>query len=235
MDFSTVLRAVLRRWYITVPAALLSLIVAITVFNSMPPKYTSSGIAVLVRQNNPTPANFVNPVLGVDGSLTTTTLTLMQALDTPAVKAELGLREGADNFTVKNKAEVSEHSWGDNPFLYIETQSSDPQKSAEIVVAVMDSARQKLAELQNDYHVRSQNQIKLQSVVDATPPKVVRKISFAVGAAVLMLGLVVTCLVACAWDRIIIARQKRRVHRSKLHAIETAIPRPRANDLTSMP
>jgi hypothetical protein len=96
MSLSTILRAALRRWYITAPGILLSLIIASTVFNYVPPKYTSSGIAVLVRQNNPTVPNTINPIVGSDGTFTTTTLTLMQTIDTPTVKAELGLKEGAD-------------------------------------------------------------------------------------------------------------------------------------------
>jgi hypothetical protein len=83
-------------WYIAAPGILLSLIIASTVFNYVPPKYTSSGIAVLVRQNNPTVPNTINPIVGSDGTFTTTTLTLMQTIDTPTVKAELGLKEGAD-------------------------------------------------------------------------------------------------------------------------------------------
>src|SRR5690349_9491698 len=102
MSLSTILRAVLRRWHIAIPGVLLSLIIGSTVFSSMPLKYTSSGIAVLVRQNNPTVTNLVNPVLGGDGSLNTATLTLVQALDTPAIKAGLGLKEGVDDFTVSN-------------------------------------------------------------------------------------------------------------------------------------
>ena len=228
MSLSTSLRAALRRWYITIPGILLSLIVAGTVFNSMHPKYTSSGIAVLVRQNNPTTPNFVNPALGGDGTLTTLTLTLVQALDTPAVKSQLGLTEGVDNFTVNNVGDATAAAGADHPFLYIKTQSRNPQASTDIVGDVMNIARQKLADLQNNYHVRPQNQIKLESVVDATPPKPVMYTLFAVAGAVLALGLVATCLAACAWDGIIATRQKRRTDRSAFLANEDADSRIRA-------
>lgn len=230
MSYSTILRAVRRRWYITVPGVLLALIIACTVFTSMTPRYTSSGIAVLVRQNNPAPANLVNPVMGGDGNLTTATSTLVQALDTPAVKAGLGLREGVDNslwegvdnFTVSNVGKTAIAAGADHPFLYITTQSSTPQKSTEIVTDIIDIARQRLAELQNDFHVRPQNQIKLESVVDATPPQAVMDRLYAVAAAVLMLGILATCIVACAWDGIIITQQKRQILRSTSRAKENA-------------
>jgi capsular polysaccharide biosynthesis protein len=229
MSSSAILGAALRRWYLAVPGILLSLIIASTVFSSMPAKYTSSGIAVLVRQNNPTMTNSINPVLGNDGGFTTATMTLVQALDTPAVKAELGLREGVDDFTISNVGKSSAAAGGDHPFLYITTQSSNPQRSTEIVAGVTAVARQKLAELQNDFHVRPQNQIKVESVVDATPPKTVMNMVFAVTGAVLMLGIVTTCVAAFAWDRIIVAREKRQGRRSASHAQENADARVRAS------
>jgi capsular polysaccharide biosynthesis protein len=228
MSSSTVLRAALRRWYIAVPGVLLSLLIASTVFGSMPAKYTSSGIAVLVRQNNPTTANSINPVLGNDGGFTTATLTLVQALDTPTVRAELGLREGVDDFTISNVSKSPSSSGGDHPFLYITTRSSNPQKSTEIVGDVINAARQKLTELQNDFHVRPQNQIKVESVVDATPPKAVMNMLFAVTGAVLMLGIITTCIAAYALDRVIAVRQKQQIHRPAAHATENAHSRVRA-------
>lgn len=224
MSLSTILRAALRRWYVTAPGVLLSLVVASTVFSSMSPKYTSSGIAVLVRQNSPTTMSAINPAVGNDGTFTTTTLTLVQALDTPAVRAELGLREGGDDFTISNVGKSAAGAGGDHPFLYVTTQSSSPGKSTEMVADVISAARQKLTDLQNDFHVKPQNQIKVESVVDATPPKTVMNKLFIVAGAVLMLGIVVTCLVAWAWDALIVVQRRRHIHRSASPAKENVDP-----------
>jgi len=208
-----------------IPGVLLSLIIASTVYSSMPPKYTSGGIAILVRQNNPMTPTSVNPVLGADGTFSTATSTLVQALNTPVVKAELGLTEGVENFTIDNVGKDNAAAGYDHPFLYIATQSSNAQKSIDIVADVMSIASQKLARLQDDSHVRPQNQIKMESVVDATPPKAVMNILFAVAGAVLMLGIVVTCVVVCAWDALIVTRQRRHIHRSASRVKENADPR----------
>ena len=229
MSLSTLLRAALRRWYITVPGILLSLIIASTVFNYVPPKYASSGVAVLVRQNNPTVPNTINPIVGSDGTFTTATLTLTQAIDTPTVKAELGLKEGADDFSISNVGKTTATDGGDHPFLYITTQSSSPQKSTEIVDDVIAVARQKLTDLQNDAKVRPQNQIRLESVVDATPPKAVMTIVYAATGAALLFCMVATFFVAYGWDTIVAAGQKRYVHRSASHAKEHADSRVRAS------
>ncbi|HZS21245.1 MAG TPA: hypothetical protein VFA63_09665 [Pseudonocardiaceae bacterium] len=229
MSLSTILRAALRRWYIAAPGVLLSLVIASTVFNYVPPKYTSSGIAVLVRQNNPTVPNSINPIVGSDGTFTTATLTLMQAIDTPTVKAELGLRQGVDDFDISNVGKATAAGGGDHPFLYISTQSSNPQKSTEIVDDVIAAARQKLTDLQNDSNVRPQNQIKLESVVDATPPKAVMNIVYAATGGALLVCIAITCFVAYAWDTIVVAGQKRHIHRSASRAKQHADPRLRAS------
>lgn len=77
-------------------------------------------------------------------------------------------------------------SGGDHPFLCITTQSSSPQKSTEIVDDAIAAARQRLTDLQNDSNVRPQNQVRLESVVDATPPKAVMNIVYIVTGAALL-------------------------------------------------
>lgn len=153
----------------------------------------------------------------------------MQALDTPTVKAELGLKKGVDDFTINNVGKAAAASGGDRPFLYITTQSSSPQKSTEIVDDVIAAARQKLTELQNDSNVRPQNQIRVESVVDATPPVAVMNIVYGATGAALLLCIVVTCFVAYAWDTIVVAGRKRYAHRSVSRAKEHRDSRVRAS------
>jgi capsular polysaccharide biosynthesis protein len=128
---------------------------------------------------------------------------------------------------ISNVGKATAASGGDHPFLYITTQSSSPQKSTEIVDDVIAVARQKLTDLQNDSNVRPQNQIKVESVVDAAPPKAVMNIVYAATGAALPLCIVVTFFVAYAWDTIIFARQKRYVHRSASRAKKHAESRVR--------
>ena len=224
MSLSAALQAVLRRWYITIPGVLLSLLIASTTFNLIPPRYTSSGTAVLVQQKSPTAANLENPVLGGSGSLDIATITLVQALGTPAIKEELGLTRRGDNLTINNVGAAAVAEGADHPFLYITAQTSSPQKSVEIVDDVMGMARQKLADIQAAVHVTPERQIKLETVVDATRPKAVVTTSYAVTGAALMLAIIVTCVVACTWDRIVLAQQKRRIRRSASPAKKNAAP-----------
>ena len=198
MSLSTILRAVLRSWYITVPGLLVSLIIAAAVFSLIPTQYTSSGVAVLVQQKKPLPASAANPLLAGDGSLNTTNLTLIEALNTGAVKQQLGVPDGGtDSYTVTNVGSSTVADGTDHPFLYITARSTDAQRSADIVASVLSQARQDLSSRQTEVRVPQQNQIKLQSVVDATAPKPVLVTKFAFSGAVLALGLILSCIGAC--------------------------------------
>jgi capsular polysaccharide biosynthesis protein len=210
-------RAVVRRWYITVPGLLLSLAIAGITFTLIPPQYTSSGVAVLVQPKEPG-SNTYNPLLNFNSSLNTTALIMQQALNAPEAAIELGLTPGEDSFTVKNIDSVGGGSG--QPFISVAAQSSIPAKSAEIVTNVLDRARGELVARQSGLHVSSQNVIRLDNVVDATAPKVVPGVPLAVAGVALILGLAVTIFAACALDRWIVARVMRR--RSAVHASRVA-------------
>lgn len=209
MTLSNSVRAVLSRWYITVPGLLLSLAIAGITFTLIPPQYTSSGIAVLVQPKQPG-LNPSNPLLNFNPSLNTTALIMVQALNTPEAASELGLTPGKESLTVKNVDSATVNGGSGGPFIYVTAQSSIPAKSADIVANVLDRARQDLTDRQSHLHVSPQSDIRLESVVDATVPKAMPGVPLAVSGVALILGLIVTIFVACAWDRWIVARVMRR-------------------------
>jgi hypothetical protein len=192
-------------------------IIAGITFTLIPPQYTSSGIAVLVQPKQPGVHTY-NPLLNFNSSLNTTAMITVQALNTPEAAIELGLTPGEDSVTVKNVD--STNASAGQPFIYVTAQSSISAKSADIVVNVLDRARQELAGRQSGLHVPSQDVIRLENVVDATAPEVVPGVPLAVAGVALMLGLTVTIFAACAWDRWIAARRRRSaVHASRATTI----------------
>jgi capsular polysaccharide biosynthesis protein len=202
----------LVRWYITVPGLLLSLAIAGVAFSLFPPQYRSEGTAVLV-QPKPPGLTSANPLLTFDASLNTTALIVVQALNAPEVAAELGLTAGRDTFTAKNAGSVAVSDGQQEPFISVTAQSGDPATSADIVVRVMDMAQRELVDRQNALNVSPRNAIKLQSVVDATPPKPVFSTSLAASAASLILGIIVTIMAARVWDYLAARLSRRLVDR----------------------
>jgi hypothetical protein len=209
MTLSSTVRTLLRRWYITVPGLMLSLAVAGITFSLIPPHYTSSGIAVLVQPKRPESLETANPLLAFNESVDTSALMLAEALNTPAVGYDLGLTPGKDTFTVKNVGSADVGGGIAQPFLYVTAQSSTPEKTADIVLDIMDMARRELADRQAALHVTRQNEISLESVVDVTTPKLARGMSLAAAGAALALGIVVTIIVAYVLDGVLIGRRRR--------------------------
>jgi capsular polysaccharide biosynthesis protein len=208
MTLSNTVRVLLIRWYITVPGLLLSLIIAGATFSLVPPQYTSSGVAVLVPPKKPEAGlSSANPLLNFNPSLNMTALVMIQGLNSPAVSTELGLTPGEDSFTVKNVNDASVDGKAGQPLIYVTAQSSIPEKSAAIVVSVVDMARQDLVDSQNDLRVSQRSGIRLVSVVAATPPKLVPGTRLVVSGVALMLGLIVTIIAACALSRFVLARR----------------------------
>ena len=209
MTLSSTVRTLLRRWYITVPGLMLSLAVAGITFSLIPPHYTSSGIAVLVQPKRPESLETANPLLAFNESVDTSALMLAEALNTPAVGYDLGLTAGTDTFTVKNVGSADVGGGIAQPFLYVTAQSSTPEKTADIVLDIMDMARRELADRQAALHVTRQNEISLESVVDVTTPKLARGVSLAAAGAALALGVVVTIIVAYVLDGVLAGRRRR--------------------------
>jgi hypothetical protein len=209
MTLSVILRAVRDKWYITLSGLLLSFVVAGVVFSLIPAQYSSTGVALLVQQKKI--ANPSNPLLGADGGLNTTTLTLLSALNAPVVKEEIGLTDGIETFSVTNVDSAAVADGTDHPFLYVTSQSTNAQRSVDIVADVLSKARDELSSRQSAFRVAPQNQIKLESVVDATAPKTIVVKKFAVSGAVLSLAIIATCIAACVAHSAGLARQPLRL------------------------
>lgn len=224
MTLSSTVRTLLRRWCITVPGIMLSLTIAGITFTLIPPHYTSSSIAVLVQPKRPELLNGANPLLAFNESVNTSALMLTEALNTPAIGYDLGLTPGTDTFTVKNVGSANTGGGTNQPFIYVTAQSSTPEKTADIVVDVMNRARQELADRQAALHVTRQNEISLQSVVDTTTPKLAPGLSLAAAGAALTLGLTMTIIVAYTRDGVL-ARQRRRADPFTPLALEDIVPR----------
>jgi capsular polysaccharide biosynthesis protein len=224
MTLSSTVRTLLRRWCITVPGLMLSLAIAGITFILIPPHYTSSGIAVLVQPKRPESLTTANPLLAFDQSMDTSALMLAEALNTPAIGYGLGLTPGTDTFTVKNVGSADTGAGTNQPFVYVTARSSTPQKAADIVVDVMDMARQELADRQAALHVTRHNEISLESVVNATKPKLAPGVSLAVAGGALTLGIIMTIIVAYARDGVL-ARRRRRIDQFAALALEDIAPR----------
>jgi capsular polysaccharide biosynthesis protein len=202
MTWSGTIRLLLRRWYLVTAGILMSLVLCAVTFSLVPPQYTSSGSAMLVRSKGAA-ANTANPLLNFDNSLTTTAQMVTETLRSPTVPAELGLAKGRDSFTVKNGSDLDGGS--QQPFIYVTSLSTSPSTSAEIVSAVLDRANRVLTDQQSAMRVTRPYDIRMVDMMSATPPLYAPGASVAIAGVALMLGLVLTVIAACAYDRVLAA------------------------------
>jgi hypothetical protein len=200
MASRTLVQVLAARRYITLAGLVLSLILGSTAYFVTPKTYTSSGTAVLMKQNGP---NSINPLLAfpADDSLNITTLILVQLMNEPRMAADLGLADGQETFTLKNGGSSAVKIDGiPQPFVTIAAESVDPARSTQIVGDVLARTQQELSALQSEMRVPRGEEILLADVVDATPPTFGWDAQARAVAVALLLGISLTIATAYACD-----------------------------------
>src|SRR5207244_2057210 len=91
-------RALLVRWYITVPGILISLAFAASTYVLLPPQFSSTSTVVLI----PAAQHGKNSLLNFDTGLSTSAEIVVQAMNDPQVATDMGLVKGQDKVTVVN-------------------------------------------------------------------------------------------------------------------------------------
>jgi len=206
MTLRSLVRTLIVKWYVMIPGLLLSLAMAGVTFSVVAPTYSSSGVAVLVQPKQQG-GNSTNPLLNFDPSLNTTASIMIQSLNSPVIAPRVSVSAGS-SFSVKNVGTVTTGDPSQQPFMYINTQSQVRDDSAAMVYRLMDLARQQLVERQQALRVRPATYIKLDVVVDPTPPKYVIGTQVAASGAALLIGMIVTIALVLLGDRFDVNRRR---------------------------
>jgi uncharacterized protein involved in exopolysaccharide biosynthesis len=210
MRLSTILRALLRAWYLTFAGVLVSCVLAAGAYAVLPPQWTSTGTGLLVQARQPTRGSD-NPMLSGTGNVNTSTAALVETFSAPGAAAGLGLDPRTEKLTVKNVGTIAMADGADHPFLYITAQSATPQRSEQVVDQVLGLARASLAQSQEDVKVAPRYRITLRTVVPPTPAQPVLTTRLALTGAVFALGLVATCVAVCGLDALRARARRRRL------------------------
>ncbi|HEX5117380.1 MAG TPA: hypothetical protein VFW65_19490 [Pseudonocardiaceae bacterium] len=211
MDFWKTMGVLLRRWYVSVPVFVLSVVLAGGVFLAVPTQYESTGTIVLTP---PTDGGIVatdpkqatgpgNPLLGFEGSLTITTQLLIQSLSSPTVQGQIAAGGGVDTY------QAGDGGTG-GPFVVIIADAPTKALAQRTVDLALKYAANELNTRQKNLDAPPSTFIGTQVVVDPTPAerKLGSKVRFA-GVA-LALGVVVSLGAAFAIESIMLARRRRK-------------------------
>ncbi|MFD4674003.1 hypothetical protein ACFWNN_30090 [Lentzea sp. NPDC058450] len=212
MDFWGTVRVLRRRWYIALPAVLLTGILALYVYVTVPTRYESSGVLVLTSpaaggrytaNTKPEDVVKVNPLLQFDGSLTTTAQILTQILGDPKTAEELA-GKGSTSVYTANTGPVG------GPLLFITTESDSAESAEALVGKVLDKTVAELAAQQKALSAPEQTFITAQVLVKPTTAsaKIGGKVRY-VGAATVVL-LLLTLASTFAADSIMLKSKRRK-------------------------
>lgn len=169
----------LRRWYIAVPAFLLSVGLAGMVYSSVPKLYVSTSVLLLTTPTSgpslprdPGTSNApTNPLLNFSSGLNTSASILIQALSTPETAEAVGARPGGELTYRVTNGTTNPELLTNGPFVFIEGQAGSPEAAQTIVVRVTERARLELAKRQQTLDAPPATYITLTEVMPPTTPQ----------------------------------------------------------------
>ncbi|WP_199442688.1 hypothetical protein [Umezawaea beigongshangensis] len=213
MDFWSTVRMLQKRWYVVVPALLLSVALTLFTYSSIPTRYSSTGSMLLTTPS--TGGRFtesgpldevvrVNPLLAFDGSLVIAAQIVAQVLNDPATKRELGLGDGSQDSYLANNGETN------SPFVFITAESDTAEGALSLVARTLERASTELNDRQAALEAPASTFIETEVLVAPTEPEaqIGGKIRFA-GAA-LVLSLVLSLTVTFGTDSVLETLRRRR-------------------------
>jgi hypothetical protein len=213
MDFWGTVRMLQKRWYVVVPALLLSVALTLFTYATIPTRYSSTGVMLLTTPSTggrfteagpPDEVIQVNPLLAFDGSLVITAQIVAQVLNDPATKRELGIVAGSQDTFLANNGETQ------SPFVFVNAESDSAEGALSLVARTLERASTELNDRQAALKAPASTFIKTEVLVPPTEPEaqIGGKIRFA-GAA-LVLSLILSLTVTFGTDSFLDALRRRR-------------------------
>ncbi|HEV2779862.1 MAG TPA: hypothetical protein VGX25_10735 [Actinophytocola sp.] len=218
MDFWQTILVVFRRWYVALPAFLLSILLALAVYSSVPKVYNSTSVLVLTlpatgasQPADPDrPRDQTNPLLNFDKGLSTSAAILIEALRDPEIAAELGVPPGGDTWFEVGNGSSNPELLITGPFLFIQGNSATPEGARDIVGKVAERARVELANRQKEVNAPASTYITAVEVVPPTMPAAHGGSRIRAGAAAGALGILAGLAATFGFESAMNARRRRR-------------------------
>jgi hypothetical protein len=211
MDFWKTMGVLLRRWYVSVPVFVLSVVAGAGVFLAVPTQYESTGTIVLTAPTAggvtaATPAQRTgpgNPLLDFEGSLTITTQLLIQSLSSPTVQNQIAAQGGVSTF------QAGDGQTG-GPFVVIIADAKSKAVAEKTVNLALKFAENELNTRQKTLNAPPSTYIGTQVVVAPTPADTKLGGKVRGGGVAFALGLIVSLAAAFAADSVMTNRKRRR-------------------------
>ncbi|NUT44041.1 MAG: hypothetical protein HOV86_29005 [Thermoactinospora sp.] len=178
MDFWATATILFKRWYVTVPAFLLTIGVALGVFAVAPKTFVSSSALVLtlpvtggsVPSDPRFPNPRTNPLVSFDQGLSMTSSILIQALTTPEMAAKVGAPIGGDVTLKVTSGGTNPELMPATPFIVITCEAPTAELAHGIVVKVTALAQKELRARQQQVKAPPTTYVTATVVIPPTAP-----------------------------------------------------------------
>ncbi|NUP46708.1 MAG: hypothetical protein HOW97_05260 [Catenulispora sp.] len=148
MDLGTMLRVMIKRWYVSVPALLMAIALPVVAWFAVPAKYSSTSTISLLNSSaaaNAGGKGTGNPFTSFDNSLTGAADYLARTLNSDQSMADMA-KVGVTDLA---SAELAPNASG--PFIILTITGKDPQKILTEMDAFDKYADQKMLQIQTQY------------------------------------------------------------------------------------
>lgn len=197
MEFWITIVGLLRRRWVTIPAVLMALALGSVAYVATPKTYVSSTTLVLTttefggtESGDPAaPNDLTNPLLNFTDSLRTTSAILIQAMNSKAVAAQLGVHKPT-KLVVDDGRSNPELLGLDGPFLFILVRSTSPDETSAILKKAQVKMRETLSEWQNSLGAPRKTYVALVDVVPPDLPEIDRSRAIKFGLIASIFGFV---------------------------------------------
>jgi len=206
MNLSSLLRATLRRWYITVPGLLLTALVVVAAHAFVQPSFTRSADVMLVPAPAAVPKG-ANPYLYI-GDLGQAADVLVTAAGSQSSTS--AILEGAAASTVTIARDVGTSG----PVILITVETPTSAQAGVLLDRSISAVRSTLAKVQTDEHLKRSEMITMStlSVDTVSTPKTKTQLMATAGAGVL--GVAATLVLVSLIDGLLLARASREARRT---------------------
>ncbi|WP_371781280.1 hypothetical protein [Streptosporangium subroseum] len=218
MDFWGTVLVLVRRWYIALPMLLLGLGGAAMAYLTIPPTYISNGVIVLsipttggtVPPDPKLPNPITNPLLNFDYGLNMTASILIQAMGSPEMTAELGVRPGDPTSYKVTNGSTNPESMASSPFVFVEGESDSAEGARQMVAKVLARTKRELVQRQSKVGAPRQTYLTAIEVVAPTTPQPQLGSKARGAAAAAGVGALLSLWSTFAVESYLVARQRRK-------------------------
>jgi hypothetical protein len=206
MDFGEMFRTLCRRWYVTVPALLLTIVATAGIYKVWPNTYQSQMQLTLLasRSVSSQQGGAGNPYLDFTPSLDAVVDLLGRELSSDQAVNQLKSQGVTDSYT----AGIADNAQG--PFLALIVTGRNPAEINQSMPIIVSFAKRQLAQMQQASAAPTNSLIQLVPIAPPSTPTRVLKTKVEIVAGVAVLGLVSSFLLAFIVDSLISQRTARR-------------------------